>query len=205
MISWKNTTNCTRSRLYLFIKPGVPRHVSRHVIWRPKHPVMVQTEMAAALGFFGTNGPMRSSMGFSGWKTCWVRPIRCCCFERYQVSEDWSYFKRMRGEWSEAMSNFQFFLFWFARYLVVFSLTRDPIDTLESSAYIDLISVACGRKVGTGLTTPVGWLSLLQLTVLSRSAILLQSACTSAPSHIRGLSGKFADKCYFSRRNKEKN
>ena len=41
------------------------------------------------------------------------------------------------------MSNFQMFLFWFARYLVIFSLTRDPIDTLESSAYIDLISVAC--------------------------------------------------------------
>ena len=26
----------------------------------------------------------------------------------------------------------------------IISLTRDPIDTLESSAYIDLISVACG-------------------------------------------------------------
>ena len=25
----------------------------------------------------------------------------------------------------------------------IYSLTRDPIDTLESSAYIDLISVAC--------------------------------------------------------------
>ena len=99
--------------------------------------------MAAALGFFGTNGPMRSRMGFSGWKTCWDRPIRCCCFDRYQVSEDWTYFKRMRGEWNETMSNFQIFLFWFARYLVIFSLTRDPIDTLESSAYIDLISVAC--------------------------------------------------------------
>ena len=124
----------------------VTTNVSRHVIWRRKHPVMVQPEMSAALGFFGTNGPMRSRMGFSGWKTCWVRPIRCCCDERYQVSEDWTYFKRMRGEWSEGMSNFQFFLFWFARYLVVFSLTRDPIDTLESSAYIDLISVACANK-----------------------------------------------------------
>ena len=39
--------------------------------------------------------------------------------------------------------NFFFFWFWFERYLVVFSQTRDPIDTLESSAYIDLISVAC--------------------------------------------------------------
>ena len=41
---------------------------------------------------------------------------------------------------------FNFFLFWFARYLVVFSLTRDRIDALESSAYIDLISVACGEN-----------------------------------------------------------
>ena len=48
----------------------VTTNVSRHVIWRRKHPVMVQAEMAAALGFFGTNGPMRSRMGFSGWKTC---------------------------------------------------------------------------------------------------------------------------------------
>ena len=132
-------TECQRKELL-----PVTTNVSRHVIWRRKHPVMVQAEMAATLGFFGTNGPMRSRMGFSGWKTCWDRPIRCCCFDRYQVSEDWTYFKRMRGEWNETMSNFQKFLFWFARYLVIFSLTRDPIDTLESSAYIDLISVACG-------------------------------------------------------------
>ena len=30
---------------------------------------------------------------------------------------------------------------WLGKIQIVFSLTRDPIDTLESSAYIDLISV----------------------------------------------------------------
>ena len=58
-------TECQRKELL-----PVTTNVSRHVIWRRKHPVMVQAEMAATLGFFGTNGPMRSRMGFSGWKTC---------------------------------------------------------------------------------------------------------------------------------------
>ena len=48
--------------------------------------------------FLWNKRPMRSRMGFSGWKTCWVRPIKCCRFKRYQVSEDWTYFKWMRGE-----------------------------------------------------------------------------------------------------------
>ena len=47
---------------------------------------------------------------------------------------------------------------------------------LSFDSMINLAAVNVGGKVVrtlTGLTTPVGWLLLLQLTVLSRSAIVV--------------------------------
>ena len=55
------------------------------------------------------------------------------------------------------------------------TLTKSNIDKLDLRA-LDNTTVVVSGRVGvplSGLTTPVGWLSLPQLTVLSRSAIVV--------------------------------